>query len=244
MRVILPAILALLPCAAGAETIVVTAPLFAGSPRVADRELAAMRGGMRLPNGLDVAIGIDIQTRIDGQLALHTSYESEGPNAGVRVFTDGYDNHDNPPAGSVVVTMPGPNAPTVIVDRSPTGTTIAPGGVTRADGLAVTLTDTGWPTGAGEMQVPVVAGGPPVVTGPGAFSLTEGSAGTISKLVTATLEIDHLIGQATGVVVANTGSDRVIDTVSAVKIDVQGFSPAVLSGVFDAQRAALEAVRR
>jgi hypothetical protein len=44
------------------------------------------------------------------------------------------------------------------------------------------------------------------------------------------------------VVLANSGSDRTIDTVSSVNVDLQGVSPALLSGLFAAQRAALDAV--
>ena len=59
--------------------ITVTAPhrQALGRP-LADAALATMRGGLQLPNGLTVALGIDIQTWVDGRLALHSIYANEG----------------------------------------------------------------------------------------------------------------------------------------------------------------------
>ncbi|RYF05639.1 MAG: hypothetical protein EOO77_28175, partial [Oxalobacteraceae bacterium] len=91
---------------------------------VPDRELATMRGGVLLPNGLNVAVGIDIQTRIDGVLALHTIYTSEQPNPGIRVYTDGTNSPATAPTTTTVTTGTSGMVPTVLVGRSPTGTTI------------------------------------------------------------------------------------------------------------------------
>lgn len=54
-------------------------------PGVPDRELAGMRGGMELPGGLTLDLGVDIRTMIDGQLALQSVYRSDGPDAGLHV---------------------------------------------------------------------------------------------------------------------------------------------------------------
>jgi len=61
-------------------------------PIVPDATLARMRGGVLLPNGITLTLGIDIQTRVDGTLVLHSIYNSDGPDAGIRVFTDGKDS--------------------------------------------------------------------------------------------------------------------------------------------------------
>jgi hypothetical protein len=50
---------------------------FAG-PTVSDAELDSLRGGMVMPNGMDVEIGVDIQTLVDGELLLHTSLSVGG----------------------------------------------------------------------------------------------------------------------------------------------------------------------
>lgn len=226
--------------------IVVTAPAPApfAVDRVPDPELAAMRGGMHLPNGFDVAIGIDIQTRVDGILVLHTIYASDGPVVGTRVYTDGANAARYAPA-TVTVTSPlTSGAPVIVTDRSPTGTTVAPGSpspaatVNLVNGIQAT-----WLTAEGQTEVPVTQGGPAVTTGPGTFSLSSGDNGVISTLDTQGLQITHLIGQATGAVIANTANDRAIDTISSVNIDLQGASPALMGAIFTADRLAIEAVR-
>ena len=42
------------------------------------------------------------------------------------------------------------------------------------------------------------------------------------------LDITHLVGNALGSIIANTGSDRAIDTATTVGIDINGASPANL----------------
>lgn len=65
--------------------LVILASAAFAQPAVSDGELAQMRGGMDLPNGLTVNIGVDIQTMVDGQLALQTIYQSDGPNTGLQI---------------------------------------------------------------------------------------------------------------------------------------------------------------
>jgi hypothetical protein len=206
---------------------------------VPDRELATMRGGLMLPNGLNVAIGIDIQTRIDGVLALHTIFSSES--AGVRVFTDGTTSPGEAP-GTVTVATGDPDWPTVSVSRTPTGTVVtAPAtGVPGAVNI-VTGPTTGWLDAAGQTPVPVTANGPAVVAGPGSIRLTSDHRGSQVLLVTPATEIHHLVGQATGAVVSNTANDRVIDTVSTVNVDLVGLPAGLTNGVLMVNRIATEA---
>lgn len=49
---------------------------------LADRDLAAMRGGFALPGGVDVSVGVVTDARIDGQLVVRSAY---GLNDGVPV---------------------------------------------------------------------------------------------------------------------------------------------------------------
>jgi hypothetical protein len=47
---------------------------------VGDPALAQIRGGFTLPGGLEVRLGIDTQTRIDGQLVLQSTFKiDQGP---------------------------------------------------------------------------------------------------------------------------------------------------------------------
>lgn len=231
--------------AAPSNEIIVTAP----SPgplhaaKVPDRALATMRGGVRLPNGLDLSLGIDIQTRIDGMLALHTVYASEGSQPGVRVFTDGAKPVPTAPTTQTLTSQAIAGVPLLIVDRSPSGTTIVPANAVAAATVNLVNGDQAtWLSGDGQTQIPVVANGPPVDATPGQVRLNVDASGAVVTLKTPTLEVRQLIGQATGVVVANAGNDRTIDTISAVNVDLRGVSPALLQGAFMAQRAALDAL--
>ena len=214
------------------------------APRVPDAKLATMRGGLRLPNGLDVSIGIDIQTRVDGLLVLHTLYASDGPVSGTRVYTDGRDGDRLAPGTTVVTTSDTGGSPVIMTDRSPTGTTIS---VTPASGASTVNLVNGaqstWLTAQGQTEVPVTANGAPVTTGPGTFTLTTTDAGTIATLDTGDLRISHLVGQATGAVIANTANDRAIDTISSINVDLSNTAPLLAASMFSNDALALALVR-
>lgn len=208
---------------------------------VADDDLASMRGGMLLPNGISIAIGIDIQTRVDGLLALHTVYASEGSNPGIRVYTDGAKPVPLAPTTQTITAPANPSIPTLIVDRSPTGTTIIPTSASSATTVNLVNGDPStWLSGEGQVQLPVTNGGPPVATPDGEVTLNDDDGSAVVRLSSDTLDVRHLVGQATGVVIANTANDRSIETVSSINVDVGGFDPGTLSGLFAAQRMVLE----
>ncbi|WP_156681120.1 hypothetical protein [Sphingomonas profundi] len=229
-----------------AGDIVVLAPAAApfSGPRVADPELAVMRGGLMLPNGFDVAIGIDIQTRIDGVLVLHTIFSSDGPITGTRVFTDGRDGDRLAPGTAVVTTPASSGVPVIVTARSPSGTTVS---VTPQAGAAiVNLVDgpqSTWVTAEGQTLVPVTADGAPVTTGPGTFRQTSTDAGTVITLDTGDLQVRHLIGQATGAVVANTANNRDLDTIASVNVDLGNVAPLLAASLFANEALALQLVR-
>ncbi|UZK67767.1 hypothetical protein [Sphingomonas sp. M1-B02] len=215
----------------------------ATAERVPDTLLAQMRGGVELPNGLNVAIGIDIQTRVDGVLVLHTVYTSDGPNAGIRVFTNGTNQVPLPPGATTVRTSSSGGIPIVTVDRSPAGTTIVPGRSINASNVNVVNSGPEtWPSGQGETPVPVTANGPSVAAAPGAFRIETSDTGAAVILASPSLEIRQLVGSATGIVVANAADNRSIETVSAINVELQGVSPQLLAGAFAAQRMAVESV--
>lgn len=242
------ALLSLLLAPAGVETpIVVTgrADRVLAAPIVPDPVLATMRGGIDLANGLAVAIGVDIQTRVDGLLLLHTVYASDGPDAGVRVYTDGRDGDRTAP-GTIAVNIPGNSgAAAIIVDRSPTGTTVVVGSGSQAAKVNLVNADPGqWLNANGQTPVAVTVGGAPVTQGPGTFRVDTDDSGAVVTLDASMLQIRHLIGQATGVSVANTANNRAIDTVSSVNVDLQGVSPGLMSSLFTADQLALDAMTR
>jgi hypothetical protein len=206
-------------------------------------ELASMRGGFTLPNGVSLELGIDIQTRVNGVLALHTVYASSGPNVGVRVYADGTQQLPSPPTIQNVSSPGMVSSPVLVIDRSPTGTTILPSAPTPAATVNLLSVDpTTWPSGAGQKEIPVTPGGQPVQTDNGAVSLTRTDAGDIVTLSAPDLQVQQLVGQATGIVVANTANDRVIDNVSAINVQLTGFSPQLLSSALVAERLALDSM--
>jgi len=245
MRILALFALLAIPRIAAAQDIVVVAPAPPrpfDAPRLSDPALAQLRGGISLPNGLQVAIGIDIQTRVDSVLVLHTVYASDGPTAGVRVYTDGLDAERIAP-GTVVVRNPGESGlPSVVVTRSPAGTTVFPGNATPASTVNLVNADPGtWLNGIDQIPVPLDENGAPNVRPEGSFRLTADANGSVVQLDTSDLQVRHLIGQATGTAVANTANNRAVDTISSVNIDLQGGAPlAVLAGQFMADRIALD----
>ena len=212
--------------------------------KVPDRKLAVMRGGLLLPDGLDIAIGIDIQTRVNGALVLHTIYSNDGPNAGIKVYTDGTNSVSTAPSTVNVASSATSSAPTIVVDRAPTGTTVSaqtqsvPVNLSLVQGAPST-----WLDGSGQNMVAVTPNGPAVSSEGNAIKLTTDSQGAAVTLDGPGLEIQHLVGQATGIVVANTGNDRVIDTVSSINVNLQGISPGLMSSVFTANRIATDAMQ-
>ena len=220
------------------QPIVVKAPppsLF-DSPRVPDAELGEMRGGFDLPNGLDIAIGIDVQTRIDGALALHTVYSSEGPDAGVHV----YSGDGGPASGSGGTSVAGAADGTgVSVSRSANGATV----VSTPSTPAVTIVSNASPASAGGNALPLTANGAPVQTASGSYSLTSTDRGDVVTYAGPSIEVQHLIGQAAGVVIANTANNRTIDTTSTINIDMQNVPVAAISSAFLAARAAFDSAR-
>lgn len=241
------ALSAALAGAAAIPSITVVAPSGAFPPnvhRVPDPELAVMRGGLLLPDGLDIAIGIDIQTRLNGALILHTIYSSDGPNAGIKVYTDGTTSPATTPATVSVATAAAQSTPTIIVDRATTGTIVAapaqsaPVTVNLVQGAPST-----WLGAAGQNVVPVTANGPAVASEGNSIQLATTGQGSVVTLNGPGLAVQQFVGQATGIVVANTGNDRVIDTVSSINVNVQGISPALMASLFAANRIATSAIQ-
>ena len=214
--------------------------LFAAAP-LRDKELARMRGGLTLPNGLNIVIGIDIQTRVDDLLVLHSIYTTDGPEAGVRVFTDGADSVKTAPGTITVETGAEDATPMVTVSRSPTGTTVAIAGPSMPATVNVLSgPPSTWILAAGETPVPVTDNGPAVATPRGEIRLVSDDRGATVTLAAPDLEIRHLIGQTTGVVVANAANDRAIDTISALNLDLRGLPSSLAAGLALSDALALD----
>ncbi|TRW17233.1 hypothetical protein [Glacieibacterium frigidum] len=203
----------------------VAATLFSAVP-LPDPVLAAQRGGILLPDGSSVAIGIALETRIDGVLALRTMFSTE--TSGVQVFAG------NGQAASDDGTTPATTGwmmPEVRITRTGVGTTIA-----AAPAAGVSQIRFGTVTAAPSGPALDLDGGRSVATQFGTVQALQTANGTIVQLTGPDLTVQQSIGQAIGTVVANTADNRIIDTVTSVNIDLRGM--VIPSGM----TSALEAV--
>lgn len=204
---------------------------------VPDPELAELRGGFRLPGGIDVAMTIDTQTAIDGAVVLRTVFRADGGQPSLSVYT--------PREGEAVAAGPRgtpvagtPPTPVVTYDRQ--------GGiqVSTAGGAApgVSLGGGAGPIQPGlEIVSPTDAG---IATDAGTVAERTQGALRVVELTGKDLSIAHIAGGAFGSAIANAGNDRVIDTETRVSIDLAGAGPDVIgSSMLRAQDITADALR-
>lgn len=171
---------------------------FPNTASVYDADLDRMRGGFLLPNGMDIAIGIEIDTLVNGALALRTVLTVDQSStlsifSGGELAASGQDGGNG--ASSAV-----PGLPSIRVTQDPSAPP-APG--------------------PGQEQLVITPNGPPVTTQWGAVQLQQDSNGAVVVLTGSALELRHMIGTLTGTLVANTANDRVIDTMVTVNVDLR-----------------------
>jgi hypothetical protein len=223
---------------------VLSAPVSAAmlqAQALSNEQLATLRGGVLLPNGLDISIGIDIQTLVNGQLALHTVLSTEAPTPfGLRVLNGGSASSMPP---TVTIPAAAQSSPLLVLDRQSGSSSVAP---TSASGPNTTIhvlnapTDT-WPRYPDENTVPVSPNGPSVTTPFGTVQITQDSRGAVVSLSDPTLLVQHLVGEASGVTVANTANNQVVQTQSAIDVDVHGAWPAIANALFRVNNVATNA---
>ncbi|RYF12639.1 MAG: hypothetical protein EOO77_17120 [Oxalobacteraceae bacterium] len=93
-------------------------------------------------------------------------------------------------------------------------------------------------------MVPVTANGPAVIASSGVISLTNDEGGARVTLSAPAIQVEHLVGQATGAVVSNTANNRAIDTVSSINVNLVGLPPGLSGGVLTINRIAADAASR
>ena len=149
----------LLPLAIALLASATTAAPFAGARAITDDRLEEVRGGFLLPNGMDIDLGITIDTLINGRLALSTALAVD-------------------------------DAAHFQVSTGAGGLTVQPNGA-------------------------------PVQTPWGAVQLAQSDRQSTVSLTGDRIALNQMIGAATGALVANTGSDRVIDTMVTIDLDIR-----------------------
>ncbi|MBO9518523.1 MAG: hypothetical protein J7493_10695 [Porphyrobacter sp.] len=193
---------------------------FPTEARVADEELDRMRGGFELPNGMDIAVGIDIQTMVDGALALRTVLNTA----------------DN----GLPVVFTGTGGASSAASGEGTTTTVPGVGIVRVvDGPAAPAE-----AGAGQQQVELTPNGPAVQTPAGLVQLAKDETGSSVVLNGNSLELRHIIGNFTGTLIANTASDRSIDTVVTLNIDLKNSAVPVGNAMLQWESIAVDVVGR
>lgn len=195
------------------------APLAAAS--VPDTELADQRGGFTLPNGVDVALTVQTQTSINGNVVLRSVFRADqgpatlavyAPKPGEQVATQGA------AAGGGAAAMP------VVTYDSRTGIQVA----SAANRPAVSIATFGMANDAlpaGLARVDAAAG---AVTDNGVVTQTTRGALQTAELTAGDLSISHLAGSAFGSAIANSGSDRAIDTQTTIGLDLRNAGPQLL----------------
>lgn len=223
------------------------APASAESPfgtPVPDAELANMRGGIALPNGIDVSIAVRTETSVDGNLLLRSVYALANGPATLQLFAPAPGHNVKTGGGEASASSGGGDAGEVWVmfDRD-NGATInarsgVPAGVTVTSGPAPSST-----SDDGLSPLPIGPGGS-IETAGGRVTLQELPAGARARIEGEKIDVSHIFGSAFGSVVANSGSDRAIDTMTVVSIDLRGATPDNLgSSVLQADALALDATR-
>ncbi|MFD1787037.1 hypothetical protein ACFSC3_05575 [Sphingomonas floccifaciens] len=200
------------------------------APVASDDELAGMRGGFRLPSGIDIAMTVQTQTAIDGQIALRTVFKIDQGAPTLVAYV--------PRAGTSVAierTAADPRAaaanPTITYDNR-TGIRVTPG---LANSVGV---GSGGVQDLGDIPAGLVEAG----AGSGVAIDARGGVKT-ARIDSADLMIVHVAGQAFGSAIANTANDRAIDTQTSVAIQVGNAAPDVIgSSLFRTQGVALDAL--
>ncbi|MBB3695682.1 hypothetical protein [Sphingomonas sp. BK580] len=193
--------------------------LFGALAPVPDATLAEERGGFMLPGGIDVALTVQTQTAVDGAVVLRTVFQASQGTPTLTVYA--------PRAGETVAAAPavaagsaGARAPSVTYD-SRGGFQVTPG--TSAPGIGVAA--------AGAAAVPAgleaVAGG---ITDHGVITQGQQGGTRTVELSGSDLTVTHLAGNVFGTAIANSGSDRVIDTQTSVAIDLGAAGAELLAG--------------
>ncbi|QQV76690.1 hypothetical protein H5J25_14850 [Sphingomonas aliaeris] len=205
------------------------------APVLSDEMLAEQRGGFRLPSGIDVAMTVQTQSAINGAIVLRTVFEVDrgAPNLTIYAPRQGETVSSGAAQGA---TATGGSAPTVTYDNR-NMLEVRPG---YTPTLTVASGDSGT-SGALPAGLAQVASGATTDAG----LVTEGAHGGVRtiELRGADLSITHIAGDAFGSAIANSGSDRQIDTQTSVSINLANAGPDVLgSAMFRVEDVALQAV--
>ena len=201
----------------------VAAPVAA--PALPDHELAAQRGGFRLPNGVDVALTVQTQTAVDGAVVLRTVFRADQGVPSLTVFTPKPGTVVAVRAGDATAATTAAAAPTISYD-SRSGIQVTPGAGMPAVTVSNVTVGAAPDTPAGLQAVDPRGAG--VATDAGQVTAMRAAGLDTVQLKAGDLTISHFAGNAFGSAIANSGNDRAIDTQTSVSIDLSNAGPDVI----------------
>lgn len=203
-------------------------------PPLPDAALAKLRGGIRLPSGVDVALSVQTQTSLNGNIVLQTVFQADRGPATVTAYA---------PRSGEVVAAPARDQQVATDTTGPIVTYDARNGLTVTPGAAIPVTAAALSGAADTIPAGLAKVADGAVTDNGVIAeSSRGSVRTV-ELQGADLRVAHLSGAAIGSVIANTGGDRTIDTLTNVAIDLRNAGPdTVGSAMFRVQDIALDAL--
>ncbi|MEJ5976712.1 hypothetical protein WG901_08705 [Novosphingobium sp. PS1R-30] len=207
---------------------------------VADEELAQMRGGFSLPNGIDVALAVQTQTTIDGAIVLRTVFQaSEGPASFAAYVPAAGQNAADANVSQKAQTSS--TTPVAIEFDNRNGFRFSPGvplPVVGSGSQSEKIAE-GTPAGFSE-----IGANGPTVTSAGVVTLSKIGSSYTATLDDTMLRVTHLAGQAFGSIVANSADNKAIDVETTIDLNLSGASPDVLgSAMFRVENTALDALR-
>jgi hypothetical protein len=226
-----------------APRIIVEAERAAGpydQPAVPNPVLAVQRGGIRLPNGVDVALSIDTITAINGSVVLRTVTKIDEGVPRTMVFTPADGN-------PVILTRNGGEAsstmqqPSVTYDRQ-NGIRVIAGAMSMPVNFTVSnpARGEGRPSADGLEAIDPSMG---VTTADGVVRTVSDGGWRAVELKGSDITITHLAGNAIGSVISNSGSDRAIDTLTNLSIDLGNAGPDVIgSAMLRVEAVSIEAM--
>ena len=192
--------------------------------KVAEPVLADQRGGIRLPNGIDVTLSIDTVTALDGRVVLQTVTRIAEGAPVVTAFAPQEGSPVNLPQGAASGANTAAAQPRVSYDRQH-GLTVTTG--LPSVPLVVTSTGAAKEAKVAEGLAPIDLSRP--ATTPNGLVQSRGNTGSGGvELQGMDISIVHLTGNALGSAIANSGSDRAIDTQTTLSIDLRNAGPDVL----------------
>jgi len=202
---------------------IAAAPSF-DAPELPDAVLAEQRGGVRLPNGIDLALTVQTQTAVNGSIVLQTVFSIVDGAPTVTVLTPEPGHTVAAPTTSGEAGASMATAPTVTYDRQ--------NGLQVSAGRSMVPVNLGGRADASRPAVPeglqAIDASTPVSTDAGLVTATAERSVRSVTLAGSDLSITHFAGNAFGSAIANARNDTAIQTETTISLDLRNAGPDVL----------------